>query len=168
MTSTAAGALAPELRPASDEDRELLYRIYASTRTQELAIVSWDEPTKEAFLRMQFTAQDTCYRQTYPDASYDVVVAGEEPVGRLYVGRDAGALRVIDVALLPEHRGRGIGTVLLRRVIDEAQALGIPVRLHVERHNPARALYDRLGFRVIEDRGVYFLMERAPYPNTAS
>jgi ribosomal protein S18 acetylase RimI-like enzyme len=161
VTSTVAGAaLAPDLRPASDEDGELLYRIYASTRIEELAIVPWDGPTKEAFLHMQFTAQDAYYRQAHPDASYDVVVAGGEPVGRLYVDHSGEAVEVIDIALLPDYRGRGIGTVLLTRVIHEAQATGKPVRIHVERSNRARRLYERLGFRQVADQGVYLRFER--------
>ncbi|MBV9196331.1 MAG: GNAT family N-acetyltransferase [Solirubrobacterales bacterium] len=158
----------PILRPVVDGDRELLYRIYASTRTEELAPLPWDESTKDAFLRMQFAAQDRYYRQTYPDATYDVVLARDEPVGRLYVHRGARAILVIDVALLPRHRGRGIGTSLLRRVMCEARAVGKPVHVHVERFNPARRLYERLGFRQVADQGIYLLLERAVQPNTAS
>lgn len=162
MTSTAAGAArAPKLRPACEEDGELLYRIYASTRTEELAVVPWDERTRDAFVRTQFGAQDAFYRQKYPDASYDVVVAGGEPVGRLYVDRGGEAVHVIDVALLPDHRGRGIGTALLTRLIDEAQAMGKPVRLSVARSNRAgRRLYERLGFRQVAGDGVSLCLER--------
>ncbi|MBV9365634.1 MAG: GNAT family N-acetyltransferase [Solirubrobacterales bacterium] len=159
---------APTLRPVVDADRELLYRIYASTRTEELAPLPWDESTKDAFLRTQFGAQDRYYRQTYPDASYDVVLARDEPVGRLYVDRGARAVLIIDVALLPPHRGRGIGTSLLTRLLDEARGVGKPVHVHVERFNPARRLYQRLGFRQAADQGIYLLLERAAQPKTAS
>ena len=161
-------ALAPTLRPARDDEAEVVFAIYASMRAEELAQVPWGQAEKEAFLRMQFAAQDRYYRETFPDASYDLIVAGSEVVGRLYVDRGADAILVIDLALLPEHRGRGIGTMLLQRVLAEAGAEGKPVRIHVEQFNPARRLYERLGFRVIEEQGVYLLMECAPYPNTAS
>lgn len=160
--------LAPTLRPVQDYEREIVFAIYASTRAEELAQVAWDEATKESFLRMQFAAQDRYYRETFPNASYDLIVGSTGVLGRLYVDRGSDAVLVIDLALLPEHRGRGIGTTLLERVLDEARAAGLPVRVHVEQFNRARRLYDRLGFRVIEDQGVYLLMERAPYPNTAS
>jgi GNAT superfamily N-acetyltransferase len=160
-------ALAPTLRPAADDEAELVFAIYASTREEELAQVVWGQADKEAFLRMQFAAQDSYYRQTFPEASYDLIVAGSEILGRLYVNAGPEAVLVIDLALLPQHRGRGIGTMLLERVLSEAGAAGKPVRIHVERFNPARRLYERLGFRVIEDQGVYLLME-ASYPNTAS
>lgn len=163
---TAAPAL--RLRPVRDDEAELVYAIYASTREEELAQVPWTAAEKEEFLRMQFAAQTRYYGEVFPHASHDLIVAGSEVLGRLYVDRGADAMLVVDIALLPEHRGRGIGTMLLHRVLDEATAAGRRVRIHVEQFNPARRLYERLGFRVIEDQGVYLLMERAPYPNTAS
>lgn len=156
------------LRPAAPGDAELLYEIYASTREEELAVVPWDASTKEAFLRMQFAAQDTYYRATYPQASYDLIVSGEKVLGRLYIDRGERAWLVLDIALLPEHRRKGIGTRLLSEVLADATEAGRPVQIHVERFNPARRLYDRLGFREIADQGVYLLLERAIYPNTAS
>ncbi|MGH3186447.1 MAG: GNAT family N-acetyltransferase [Streptosporangiaceae bacterium] len=161
-----------ELRPAGAGDAETLYRIYASTREDELAVVPWDAAAKEAFLRMQFDAQDRYYRATFPDASYDLIVAGQEVLGRLYVDRGDTTWLVIDLALLPSRRGQGIGTRLLTRLLAEAQAAAKPVQMHVERFNPAQRLYHRLGFRQIADQGVYLLLERNPspggYPNTAS
>jgi GNAT superfamily N-acetyltransferase len=149
----------PGLRPAGRGDAELLYRIYTSTREDELAIVPWDAPTKEAFLRMQFAAQDSYYHATYPSATYDLIVSGEEVLGRLYVDRGETAWRVIDLALLPGHRGKGIGTQPLTNVLAEARAAAKPVQIHVERFNPARRLYDRLGFYQIADQGVYLLLQ---------
>ena len=150
------------LRPAGAGDAELLFSIYASTREEELAVVPWDASAKEAFLRMQFKAQDTHYHAAYPNASYDLVVSGNDVLGRLYVHRGERAWRVLDIALLPEHRGGGIGTRLMREILTEAATAGKPVQIHVERLNPARHLYDRLGFSEIEDQGIYLLLERAP------
>lgn len=165
----------PGLRPAGPDDAELLYQIYASTRDDELAAVPWEAPAKEAFLRMQFAAQDSYYHATYPGASYDLIVSDEETLGRLYVDRGETTWLVIDLALLPEHRGKGTGTYLLSEVLAEAAAAARPVQIHVERFNPAQRLYARLGFRQIDDQGVYLLLERQPggvrlsgYPNTAS
>ena len=152
----------PGLRPAGPDDAELLYRIYTSTREDELAVVPWDAPAKEAFLRMQFAAQDTHYRAAFPDASYDLIVSGADVLGRLYVDRGKTAWQVIDLSLLPRHRGKGIGTRLLTDVLASAGAAGKPVRMHVERFNPARRLYGRLGFREIADKGVYLLLEWQP------
>jgi ribosomal protein S18 acetylase RimI-like enzyme len=158
LTTTAK----PHLRPAGSGDTELLYRIYASSREDELAVVPWDAQAKEAFLRMQFAAQDRYYHANFPGASYDLIVNGEEVLGRLYVDRGKTEWRVIDLALLPGHRGKGIGTQLLTEVLAEAGAAAKPVQMHVERFNPAQRLYDRLGFRQIADEGVYLLLEWKP------
>lgn len=157
---TASGELC--LRPAQEGDAELLLRIYASTRAEELAVVPWDASAKEAFLRMQFKAQDTYYRATYPNATYDLIVSGDDVLGRLYVHRGEQAWIVLDIALLPQHRGDGVGTRLLGEILAQATAAGQPVQIHVEHMNPARHLYERLGFRQVADQGVYLLLEWQP------
>jgi ribosomal protein S18 acetylase RimI-like enzyme len=149
-----------ELRPATVEDRDLLERVYASTRARELALVPWSDEQKRAFVRFQFEAQSTDYASNYPDASFDVVLVDGAPAGRLYVERRPRENRIIDIALLPEFRGRGVGTRLLQAVLDESAAAGSAVTIHVERDNPAQTLYGRLGFQVAaDDGGVYMLME---------
>ena len=147
------------LRPMSDADRPFLKRVYAGTRSEELAQTPWSVEEKEAFLKMQFEAQHDFYQKQFPSASYQIVERNGAPIGRLYLDRRPGELRVIDIALLPEERGAGIGGRLMQDVLDEAALLGKPVRIHVERNNPAMHLYDRLGFRRVEDQGVYWLME---------
>jgi ribosomal protein S18 acetylase RimI-like enzyme len=111
---------------------------------------------------MQFEAQDTHYRQHYPEASFDVVEDDGEPVGRLYVSRWEEEIRIVDIALLPTARGRGLGSQLLAHLFEESRQSGKAVSIHVEKENPARRLYERLGFREVEDRGVYLLMRREP------
>jgi ribosomal protein S18 acetylase RimI-like enzyme len=151
-----------ELRPAEPGDEELLFRVYASTRTDELAAVPWDDEQKEAFLRMQFDAQHAWYREHYAGASFDVIVAEGKPAGRLYVNRGRREIRIVDIALLPEYRGNGIGTSLLRDLLAEADGAGKRVTIHVERLNPALRLYEHLGFSVAEDKGVYLFLVRPP------
>lgn len=150
---------AATLRRVAPGDEELLYRIYASTRSEELAPVPWTAAQKEAFLRMQFRAQSLDYGANYPAAEFLVILVAGEPAGRLYVDRRDDELRIVDIALLPEHRGAGIGGALLRELLAEAAAAGKPVRIHVESMNPALRLYERLGFRRTDDHGIYHLME---------
>jgi ribosomal protein S18 acetylase RimI-like enzyme len=150
------------LRPAEPLDEEFLYRVYASTRAEELAVVPWDEAEKAVFLRAQFDAQDRWYHEHYARASFEVVLIAGEPAGRLYLHRSAEEIRIVEIALLPEYRGRGIGSWLLGAVLDEADAAGKRVTIHVERLNPALRLYERLGFAVAEDKGVYLFLERVP------
>jgi len=149
----------PRLRTVAPEDEQFLRAVYASTRAEELARVPWSDEQKRAFTDMQFTAQDADYRRNYPDAQYSIIEVQGVPAGRLYVDRGSKEIRIIDIALLPEHRRAGIGTSLLRALQDEARATGKTLTIHVEKFNPARSLYHRLGFRQIEDKGVYLLLE---------
>jgi ribosomal protein S18 acetylase RimI-like enzyme len=150
------------LRPVGPRDEEFLYRVYAGTRVEELAVVPWDEAQKEAFLRLQFDAQSRWYREHYARATYEVVLVDGEPAGRLYLHRGETEIRIVDIALLPEHRGSGVGTSLLSDLLAEADAAGKRVTIHVERFNPALHLYERLGFEVAEDKGAYLFLERPP------
>ena len=150
------------LRPEVPEDADFLFRLYASTRAEEMKLVPWNEAQKEAFLRMQFQAQTTHYHQYYPDASYEVILREGKAVGRLYIHRSEDAILLIDIALLPEHRGGGIGGRLLNEILSQASREGKRVQIHVERNNPALSLYTRLGFHKVEDKGVYYFMEWMP------
>jgi ribosomal protein S18 acetylase RimI-like enzyme len=150
------------LRPAAPADRDFLLRVYASTREEELAMTSWDEGQKRAFLEAQFAAQDAWYRERYPGAALDVILADGVPAGRFYVHRREREIRLMDIALLPAYRGRGIGSSLLNGLFAEAAAAGKTVTIHVEAYNPARRLYERLGFTQIGEHGIYHLMEWRP------
>src|ERR1700724_4892838 len=145
----------PRLRAAIPEDEQFLRAVYASTRAEELARVPWSDEQKRAFIDHQFAAQDAHYRQHYPTAQYSIIEVRDAPAGRLYVDRWEEEIRIMDIALLPEHRRVGIGTKLLGQLQDEARAAGKALTIYVEKFNPARCLYQRLGFQQIEDQGVY-------------
>ena len=145
------------LRDVSADDAEFLYRVYASTREQELALTNWSDEQKAQFCLMQFNAQTTEYLANYPHARHSVIERNGTAVGRRDVlERGAREIRVIDIALLPEACGAGIGTDLLRELMAEAAGLGKALTIHVEKFNPALRLYLRIGFRAIEDKGVQF------------
>ncbi|MDO8189398.1 GNAT family N-acetyltransferase [Conexibacter sp. JD483] len=148
------------LRPATPQDQPFLLRVYASTREQELAQVPFTPEQKAAFVGQQFQAQSVHYARHYGDASFDVVEVDGAPAGRLIVARAEETLLIVDVALLPEFRGAGIGTRLLAPLLAEADAAGKRISIHVERENPAQRLYARLGFAPVADEGVYQLWER--------
>lgn len=147
------------VRREHPDDRAFLECLYASTREHEMRLLEWPEEAKNAFIRQQFEAQHAHYRQHYSDAQFWVVEVGKKQVGRLYVQARVDEIRLMDIALVPEHKGRGIGTALVRRVLGIAAAEVIPVRLHVEPDNRAVNLYRRLGFVKLEARGVYQFME---------
>jgi GNAT superfamily N-acetyltransferase len=147
------------LRPETDTDVPFLRRLYISTRWDELApVTNWSEAQKIAFLESQFALQRHHYRTYYPTTDWGILEHGGAPAGRLYVER-GNKLLVIDIALLPEWRGRGVGTALMEVVMAEAREAGKAVSIAVEKHNPAQRLYRRLGFREVSDEGVYWFME---------
>jgi ribosomal protein S18 acetylase RimI-like enzyme len=166
----AASARGVGFRPITDADLPFLYRVYASTRTEELALVAWSDGQKAAFLTAQFEAQHAHYQRYYPGAEWLVITHAGQPVGRLYIVRWTREHRLIDITLLPEHRGQGLGTALLHDLMTEAAAAAKAVSIHVEKFNPAMRLYKRLGFQMVEDKGVYDLMRWTPgtQVNTAS
>jgi ribosomal protein S18 acetylase RimI-like enzyme len=149
----------------TEGDHEFLVELYGSVRETELAHVPWDGATRRAFVDQQFAAQDRHYREHYPGATLDVIELDGSRVGRLYVYRGARDIRVMDIALMPEFRGQGIGSDLLRSLIAEAEASGRTLSIHVEHNSPARRLYERLGFQFAGEHGAYVLMV---YVNTAS
>lgn len=155
-----AAALGLVLRPEADADIPFIAALYASTRHAELAEVRWPPEAKAQFLEAQFQAQRAHYRRHYPEGEWQVVTRAREDIGRLYLERWPSQHRIIDIAFLPQQCGKGLGTALLSDLIDEAAAVGKAVSIHVEKNNPARRLYLRLGFAVTEDKGVYDLMAR--------
>ena len=150
------------LRPITPEDGEFLFAVYASTRDDEMRLVDWDAEQKESFLRMQFAAQCRYYVENYSRAEFWIILLEDQPIGRLYVLWGEQEIRIIDFALLPEYRHRGIGSRLLHEILGEAEKNALPVTIHVERFNPALRLYERLGFCLAEDKGMYYFLKWSP------
>src|SRR5215212_7666732 len=156
------------LRAVAADDEAFLRRVYASTRAEELAQIPWTDEQKAAFVDHQFTAQTAHYAEHYTGLTSDVIEVDGEPAGRLVVARWPEEIRIVDITLLPEFRGDGTGSGLLRGLIDEARAAGKRLSIHVEMQNPAMRLYERLGFRPVGDAGVYLLMALDPQVKIAS
>jgi ribosomal protein S18 acetylase RimI-like enzyme len=150
-------------RRAQPDDEPFLYELYENTRAEEMDAFGWNAAQKEMFLRLQFNAQRQHYDIAYPDAEHRIILFKDCPAGRIMVFRSGREIVLVDIALLPGYRGGGIGTVLIRGLIDEAQANGLPLKLHVEKHNRAARLYERLGFSLIGETGLYYEMERRPH-----
>jgi GNAT superfamily N-acetyltransferase len=145
-------------RPVRDGDDDFLLRLYGSTRQEELSMVPWHEGQREAFLKMQFEAQSDYYRKKYPQASFQLILLGEEPAGRLYVADLKEEIRIIDVSLLTEKRNLGIGTRILHTIMDRAAKAGKSLTIYVDSLSRSRRLFERLGFSPIEDNHLHVLM----------
>lgn len=153
------------LRPVTAEDETSLFGLYASTRKEELDAWGWDEAQRQAFLEQQFRSQQTSYRMQFPSADHNIIMRSGRAIGRMMIDRGREGFRLIDIALLSEFRGSGIGTRLVQELVDEASAAGAPLRLQVLTTNPARRLYERLGFVTVGDDGLYLQMEKAANPD---
>ena len=148
------------LRRCAPGDAELVAAIYASTREEEMRLVPWSDAQKKAFTDWQSRMQERHYALHYPNAELLLVAMEGTAVGRFYVDVSCTEVRLMDVTLLPAQRNRGIGTHLMHALLDFADAHSRLASLHVEPFNPARRLYERLGFRKQETRGLYEFMVR--------
>lgn len=146
------------LRPAEDGDQAFLFELYRDTRSEEMAAWGWGEAQQQAFLGLQFRARTMSY-SAYPNIEHSIILDGVRPIGRLMISRMEDEIRLVDIALLSEVRGNGIGAKLIADLLVIAQRENKPLRLHVEKFNRALQLYQRLGFRIIEDTGTQYFME---------
>jgi len=147
------------LRPVGSDNHDFLVEVYGSTRAEELALVPWTTEQQQAFVRSQFAAQQDHYAKTYPAASHDIIMSNDRPVGRLYVARLDHEIRIVDITLLPDERNAGIGSYLIKQLLDEASRSGKVTRIYVEEFNPSLRLFERLGFKPTEQQGIHLLLQ---------
>ncbi len=147
------------LRNVTPSDNDFLFRVYASTRADEMKQLPWNSDQQEMFLKMQYTAQQQDYLRRFPDGEHKVIVMGGEPAGRLYLARCIDEIRILDIALLPEHRNKGVGRMLIDELIQEASQTRRPLRIYIEQNSSALRLFERLGFSNVQDIGSHFLFE---------
>jgi ribosomal protein S18 acetylase RimI-like enzyme len=154
-----AASLGISYRPAAAADEAFLRALYASTRAEEVARTNWPEAMRAQFLAQQFDAQDSHYKHYHPQGEWLIVERDGAPAGRLYLDEAAGRLNVIDIALAPEARGRGVGSAILADILADAGRRELKVILYVDPGSPAKRLYSRLGFARVEGDEMHELME---------
>lgn len=147
-------------RVIKEKDSEFLKKVYISSRINEMAMSGWPELEIENFLESQFRMQHKQYMERYPKGSFDIIKYNGHEVGRVYVDYGRDEIRILDIIILPEFQRKGIGGHIIEQIIEEAEQKGIPVTLHVEHTNPIRSYYERIGFEVEKDLGVYLFMKR--------
>lgn len=156
-------------RDIQESDLSILCKIYGSTRTEELENgTDWSDEQKNIFIEHQFSAQHEYYQKNYLGAKFYIIEKENTTVGRLYIDFffEQKGVRIIDITLLPQWRGKNIGSSILKEIIQKAALANRNITIHVESFNPAMELYKRLGFKKIsETNGVYHLMEWSPQRN---
>src|ERR1051325_5764845 len=162
MSRQSAGFSTITLRPVGPDAEEFLLAVYAPPGADEMALVPWTDEQRESFVRWQFKAQQEHYAKHYPDGKHDIIVSDGRQVGRLFVARLDHEIRIVDITVLPAERNAGIGSYLLKQLLDEADRTGKVTRIYVENFNPSLALFKKLGFSPTEEDAVYLLMQRNP------
>jgi len=158
MTLSDDATIGFQSRAATTEDEGFLFRLYAASRA-DLDLIGLPPEQKDLLVRMQFNAQRQQYSSAFPAAENTIILIGDEPVGRTLINKGAGDYRLVDIVLLPQFRGLGVGTRLIQDLIHDAEAANAMVSLQVRKENVALNLYRRLGFVVNQDDGVYVSME---------
>ncbi|MDP3899288.1 MAG: GNAT family N-acetyltransferase [Mesorhizobium sp.] len=149
-----------QLRTERDADRDFRYRLFYDSRPPEWDHVRSDPVFFERLMQHQFAAQTTGYRNQCPNADFDIIELGGQPIGRLVVERLPDLMHVVDIAIVPSRRNRGIGGAILRHLLAEAGATRCPVRLYVSSDNdPSLRLYLRLGFVPVDGVPGYVALE---------
>lgn len=143
-----------ELRREGPDDAEFLKQLFYAVRSPEFCAAGWPEEQMRDFLAMQERMQWTHYDRTYKRLERWIAEKNGRPIGRLYLATEPDALRVVEISIMPEDRGRGLGSALLRGVLEQASAAGLDVVLSVDRGNPAENLYRRMGFETVRDEGM--------------
>ncbi len=139
------------LRPVADGDREFLLTVYEASREIELSMVQWDAAMRRTFVEHQFDAQTRHYEGEYDEIKHNIILFGDEPVGRLFVSRsDPAQIAILDITILPQFRSNGIGTQLVNELKDEASANNKSLRIFIEDFNPSQGLFRKLGFESVE------------------
>ncbi len=147
------------LRPVTADDLPLLLQLYGSTRAAELALVPWNDAQRAAFIKLQFDGQTAFYESEYPDAVHSIVLCEGEPLGRLYLHRRAHEIRMLDLTLLADERAEAAGNQLLASLQAEAEAVQLPLNIHLEPFNAMRPIFERLGFVKVTDNDTHALYE---------
>ena len=152
----------PKLSPIVDFDEPFLLTVYTSIRAEEMAVVAWSDEQKNAFLTMQLQAQHNYYLSRYPNATYSIINLDGQPIGKLYIERQADKIKILDITILPEYRNRGAGTKLIAEILQTGEHSEKPVQIYIENYNPSANLFSRLGFHSVAEEGINLLWQWSP------
>ena len=153
------------VRPALPQDEIFLYDLYEAIRGPQFALAPITPAQREHLLRMQFRAQTSAYTQQFPNSCYHVVLLDGKPVGRLWVAPVSGGFHLVDIGLHPDAQSKGLGTVLIQRLQQEAQKAKLPISSMVERINAGSLrFHKRLGFSIVREDLLHYYLEWRPAP----
>ena len=144
------------------DDGEFLFKVYASSRAEEIGPWGWTKEQQLQFLRMQHVAQQEAYQRQYPGLQYKIIFQYENKVGRVAISELNEELVLVDIILLPEFQHKGIGSWIVGELQQEAVQKKKLIRLNVLANSQAQQLYERFGFQVVANGEVYSSMKWLP------
>ena len=149
-------------RVIHDADRDFLFSLFAAAREWEFEHTVWKDEEKAAFLKRQFDIRTQAYQMTYLRAVHRIITLDDKDIGQLILDRPDDHMLIIDFVIAPEFQGKGIGSDILKTLINEVHGGKVPIRLHVEKNNPALKLYLRHGFKVTGEEGHHHKLTWTP------
>lgn len=154
------------VRPAREDDEPFLRRLRAQADTERLLLdhVGLKQEEKNSLLQIQTAAFAKHYRDVNWEKIHCLIEINEEPAGAFITMEDKDEIRLADIVVDGRYRGIGVGLAIIQAVQNEAMKSKRPLRLHVEQLSPLRQFYQRMGFRLLEDRITHLFMEWLP-PN---
>ena len=153
------------VRPAVPADEIFLYDLYVALRGPLFALAPISAEQRQMLLQMQFRAQMSAYAQQYPNSCYHVVLFDSRPVGRLWVAPVERSFHLVDIAIHPELQSKGLGTVLIQRLQQEAAQAKLPISATVDRFNPGSLrFHQKLGFAIEREDLLQYYMKWQPPP----
>ncbi|MBV8192873.1 MAG: GNAT family N-acetyltransferase [Alphaproteobacteria bacterium] len=151
------------LRPEQEQDATFLADLFRVTAGRDLGLMPIDGAIKETLLRMQFASQAATYRAQYPSGRFDIIEQGDKSIGRIVIDPGTEAGRIVDIALLPERRARGLGTAILAAVLDRFARRRRRVLCQVLANNEASLrMFHRVGFRQVGECPPFLHLEWRP------
>lgn len=157
-----AGLAQVSTRPETPEDSSFLGDLYFSVRELEPGFASQPLDERSRVLRDQARLQSIHYHKVFPHAHFLVVEVDGKPVGRFCVNQFNDHLLVVDLSILPDFQGHGIGSQLIKSVLAESTRTGMPVGVSVEIGHPARSFYERMGFAIFKNTESHHVMQWVP------
>ncbi|MFP3917579.1 GNAT family N-acetyltransferase [Lysinibacillus telephonicus] len=142
----------------TSEDESFMYKLFVSTRIQEFTLLHLSEKQIQSLLKMQYDAQKNSFHTRFPNATYEMIYLEGVRIGRMITDKKRHCIHLVDISLLPEYRGKGYGTEIIKTIQKVAIMERMDVTLYVLQGNPAQNLYERCGFYVIEKVDPYLAM----------
>ena len=149
-------------RAATPDDDAFLFELFKAVRSPDFALAQLAPAQLEMLMSIQYAGQKATYGVEYPGGN-EIVLMDGAPIGRIWVHRGTAEHCLVDIALMPEFRNRGIGAGLVTEAIAAARSAGVPLRCSIALNNlGSLRFHQRLGFQIAGRDEVYYTLAVQP------